>query len=109
MRKKLLLAIVSLMLMSVSITIGLLVKKNKESVTKSVKEQQKLISNFSTSNVTMGIVSGEIQMVQESLSSLEAFSLFKGAVVFDSDMDSILSVPENYKVADKVIQKCKKI
>ncbi len=61
------------------------------------QEQHRTIIEFAATNVEMGISTGRINSVKKFLESLKRHEGFEGAIVYDSDLDAILTIPKGFK------------
>lgn len=98
MRKKILM----IMMLSFSVTVitvlGVMARMQQKATMQSFTEQQNTLVKFATSGVELGLYGGNLEAIQTIFSHLQEYSIFQGAIVFDSEMTSLMSKPKGFQI-----------
>ena len=69
---------------------------NQRSTLRSSAQQQSTLAEFAGRNIELGLATGEMGHVKQTLERLQRFSVFEGAILYDAEMTPILTMPEGF-------------
>ena len=104
MRKKfLVMMLVSLSVVMVSV-VAVLAFKQQGATIRSFSEQQNTLVEFAVDNFELALSGGQLAAVHRTLSRLQSYSIFEGAIVFDAEMTPLIVRPKGFEVAPPLIE-----
>lgn len=104
-KKKILTAIILAIVVTVGSIIFVLGRLNGEALEKRFDEQKQSLASFSSDAIEDGLANGLISFIMDTFEQLEKYTIFEGAVIYDSEADlSIISKPKEYTLPEPVIE-----
>ena len=104
-RRRILVSIIALLVLSVVSAIGVLAYMNRRATVRSLGEQHVELVNFAVNNVELGLSTGRIDAVQAFLVEMAANPLFAGVILYDPDGESLLQVPTDFQIEEALAQR----
>ena len=83
--------------------IGVLAYFQHNATERRFHEQQSAIAKFAVVNVEMGISTGQIMGTKEFLDKLQEYPIFIGAIVYDTEMTPIVTIPKDFNLFTNTI------
>ncbi|MFQ5543930.1 MAG: hypothetical protein ACE5FY_06215 [Nitrospiria bacterium] len=93
--------ILSMQFVTLAITIiavmGVLTYLQREETIRSFSEQQSTLLQFGIDNIQLGLSYGQLDNVKKTFQHLQTYSIFEGAILYDTEMNPLLVIPEVFK------------
>ena len=108
MLKKILFIVIGSLAFTVISVAGVLIFIQRTSTIQSFNEQQNTLVKFAVDNVELGLSTGQMDAVRKTLGIVQSYSIFHGAILFDSESTPLLTIPENFEIPimikDKIVK-----
>ena len=103
MRKKILALLLGSLTVVVVSTVTVLALMQQAATLRSFGEQQNTLVEFTVDNVELGLATGRMRAVKDTLHRLPDYSIFYGATLFDEDITPILAMPLGFKLPTEIV------
>ena len=104
MKKKILGFVSIALLVTVSVTVITLTKKQQQTSKEAASHQLRTIMSFATSAIQVGLSNGHIDFIQSTLRQIQTNPSFHSGIVYDEDMIPLLTLPQEFKMPEGIEQ-----
>lgn len=102
-QKKIVFLIVAAIALTVAGSIGVVEYQHVRTLSRSFNQEREFLVGFTHDSIQVGLANGLLDFATSTLDRLQTHSSFRGCVIYDTEMISILSMPEGYGVHDSAM------
>ena len=102
-QKRIVFLIVAAITLTVAGSIGVVEYQHVGTLKRSFNQEREFLVGFTHDSIQVGLANGLLDFAKSTLDKLQTHSSFQGAVIFDTEMIPILSMPEGYAIENSTL------